>query len=66
MLELQFDDGFYLSDVYSSDEESNEGPSYLGNDELHSQDLNSLDRAVTFAEKLAVAEAAVMNVKTMK
>ena len=30
-------------------EECSEGPSYLGNDELHPQDLNALDRAVTSA-----------------
>ena len=43
MLELLFDDSY----VYSSDEEPSEFPSYLGNDELHPQDLNSLDRPVT-------------------
>ena len=40
---------FYLSVRCSSDEECKEGPSYLGNDELHPQDLNTLDRAVTSA-----------------
>ena len=35
VLELQFDDGFYLSGGYCSDEECSEGLSYLGNDELH-------------------------------
>ena len=28
--------------VVGSDEECSEGPSYLGNDELHPQDLNAL------------------------
>ena len=45
-MELLFDDVFYLSDGCSSDEEC---PSYLGNDELHTQDLNALDRALTSA-----------------
>ena len=49
MLELLFDDGFYLSGGCSSDEECSEGPSYLGNDELHPQDLNASGRAVTSA-----------------
>ena len=48
LLQLLFDDDFYLSDGCSSDECS-EGSSYLGNDELHPQDLNALDRAVTSA-----------------
>ena len=66
-MELLFDDVFHLSDGGSSNEECSEGPSYLGNDELHPQDLNALDRAVTSAgEALAVAEAAVMNVRMMK
>ena len=51
MLELLFDDDFYLSDGCSSDEECSEGPSYLRNDELHPQDLNALDRAVNSAEE---------------
>ena len=38
VLELLFYGDFYLSDVCSSDEEYSEGPSYLGNDELHPQD----------------------------
>ena len=33
--------------ICSSDEECSEGPSYLGNDELHPQDLNAFDSAVT-------------------
>ena len=57
VLELLFYDDFYLTGGCSSDEECSEGPSYLGNDELHPQDL---DRVL---EKL---EAAVMNVKMMK
>ena len=44
VLELLFDDDFHLSGGCSSDEECTEGPSYLGNDELHPQDLNALDR----------------------
>ena len=47
VLELIFDNGFYLSDGCSSDEECSEVHSYLGNDELHTQVLNALDRAVT-------------------
>ena len=39
VLELLFDDGFYLSGGCSSDEECSKHPSYLGNDELHPQDL---------------------------
>ena len=34
--------------ICSSNEECSEGPSYLGNDELHPQDLNVLDRAVVY------------------
>ena len=49
MLELLFDDGFYPSDGCSSDEGCSEVPSYLGNDELHPQHLNALDRTVTCA-----------------
>ena len=49
VLELLFDDGFYLSDGCSSNEECSDVPSYLGNDELHAQDLDVLDRAVTSA-----------------
>ena len=45
MLEL-LDNDSYLSGGCSSDEECSEGPSYL---ELHPQDLNALDRAVTSA-----------------
>ena len=52
MLELLFDNGFYLSDGYSSDEDCIVIPSYLENDELHPQDLNALDRAVTSAVDL--------------
>ena len=39
--------------VVAVDEECSEGPSYLGlgNDELHPQDLNALDRAVTSARE---------------
>ena len=44
MLELLLDNGFYLSDGCSSDEECSEGPSYLGNDELHTHDLNALEQ----------------------
>ena len=44
MLELLFNNDFYLSGGCSSDEECSEGQSYLGNDELHPQDLNALDR----------------------
>ena len=44
MSELLLDDGFYLSDGYSSDEECSEVPSYIGNDELHPQGLNTLSR----------------------
>ena len=47
VLELLFDDDFYLSDGCSSDKGYSEGPSYLGNDELHPQELNTLDRVVT-------------------
>ena len=46
-LELLFDNVFYLSDDCSSDKECSEVPSYLGNDELHPQDLNALDTAIT-------------------
>ena len=49
MLELLFDDDFYLSGGCTSDEECSEGPSYLGNDKLHPQGPNALDRAVTSA-----------------
>ena len=49
MLELLLDDDFYLTGGCSSDEECSEGPLYLGNDELHPQHLNALDRAVTSA-----------------
>ena len=68
VLELLFDNGFYLSGGCSSDEECSESPSYLGNDELHPQDLNALGRAVVSAEEASNlwAEAAVMNVKMMK
>ena len=52
MLELLFDNGFYLSDGYSSDEDCIVIPSYLENDELHPQDLKALDRAVTSAVDL--------------
>ena len=38
VFELLFDDDFYLSGGYSSDEECSEGHSYLGNNELHPQD----------------------------
>ena len=48
-MELLFDDGFYLCDGYSSDEECSEVPSYLRNDVVLSQDLIVLDRAVTSA-----------------
>ena len=48
-MELLFDNDFYLSDGCSSDEDCSEGPSYLGNDELHSQNMNALDRTVTCA-----------------
>ena len=51
MLELLFDNDFYLYDSCSSDEECSEGPSYLRNDELHPQELNTLDRTVTCAEE---------------
>ena len=37
------------ADGCSSDEECSEVPSYLGNDDLHTQDLNALDIAVTSA-----------------
>ena len=40
-----------VSDGCNSDEECSEVTSYLGNDELHPQDLNALDRAVTSAGK---------------
>ena len=33
-----------MSGDCSSDEECSEGPSYLGNDELHLQDLNALEQ----------------------
>ena len=49
MLELLFDDGFYQCDGYSSDEECSKVPSYLQNDDVLSQDLIVLDRAVTSA-----------------
>ena len=49
VLELLFDDDLHLSDGCSSDEECSEGPSYLGNDELHPQELNTFDRAITSA-----------------
>ena len=65
VLELQFDDGFYLSGGCSSNEECSEGPSYLGNIELHPQDLNALDRAVTSAGEASRRRAAVMNVKML-
>ena len=65
MLEVQFDDGFYLSGGCSSDEECSEGPSYLGNIELHPQDLNALDRAVISAGEASRRSAAVMNMKMM-
>ena len=65
VLELQFDDGFYLSDGCSSNEECSEGPSYLGNIELHPQDLNALDRSVTSAGEASRYLAAVMNMKMM-
>ena len=42
VLELLFDSDFYLSGGCSSDEECSEGPSYVGYDELHPQDLNAL------------------------
>ena len=45
-MELLFDDGFYLCDGYSSDKECSDVPSYLKNDDLLSQDLIALDRAV--------------------
>ena len=51
MFKLLFNNDFYLSGGSSSDVECNEGHSYLGNDELHSQDLNALDRSVTSAEE---------------
>ena len=66
MLDLLFDNDFYMSGGRSSDEECNGGLSYLGNDKLYTQDLNALDRPVTSLKKLAVTEAAVMNVKMMK
>ena len=56
MLELLFDNDFYLSGGCRSDEECSEGPCYLGNDELHPR---ALDRAVTSAGE--VTEAAVTN-----
>ena len=49
MLELLFDDGFNQCDGYSLDEECSEVPSYLRNDDVLSQDLIVLDRAVTSA-----------------
>ena len=51
VLELLFDDDFYLSGGCSSDEECSKRPSYLGNDEQHPQDLDALDRAVSSAEE---------------
>ena len=45
-MELLFDDGFYQCDGYSSDEECSEVSSYLKNDDVLSQDLIVLDRAV--------------------
>ena len=40
---------------------------FLGNDELHPQDLNALDTAITFAGRASSCrEAAVMDVKMMK
>ena len=50
VLELLFDDDFDLSDGCSSDEDSSEGPSYLGNYELHPQDLDALTKAVSSTE----------------
>ena len=41
VLELLFDNDFYLPGGCSSDEECSEGPSNLGNDYLHPQDLNA-------------------------
>ena len=49
VLDLLFDDGFALSDGGSSNEECSEVPSYLGNDELHPQDVNASDGTVTSA-----------------
>ena len=40
-----------MSGGCSSNEEHSEVPSYLGIDELHPQDLNALDRAVTSADR---------------
>ena len=39
MLELLFDNDFYLSSSCSSDQGCSEGPFYLGNNELHPRDL---------------------------
>ena len=51
VLDILFCNDFYLSVGCSSDKECSEGPSYLGNDELHPQDQNALDRAVTSTEE---------------
>ena len=52
VLDLLFDNDFYMSGGRSSDEECNGGLSYLGNDKLYTQDLNALDRPVTSLKTL--------------
>ena len=48
---------------YSTMISISEGPSYLGNDELHPQHLNALDRAVTSAEEASSGRGSVKMMK---